>query len=93
MCATLSCSMAASIWSGIAQGNPGLCLPTFTENLPLPSGFDMTCPEDPPIVSNLTDSPWAGSHPSATGARLSAFKSNAARPTFGADARTCKPPS
>ena len=49
----------------------------------------MIWPLEPPIVSSDTASPCAGSQSVALGARLSAFKSNAAAPGWGADARTC----
>ena len=40
-------------------------------------------------MSSLTVSPLRGAQSAATSAWLSAFKSNAAGPTCGADARTC----
>ena len=61
---------------------------TLTEYLPFASGPAMTWPLEPPMVSSTTVSPWAGSQSGALGARLSAFKSNAAAPVWGADART-----
>ena len=58
-------------------------------SLPLALGPERTCPLEPPIVSSLTVSPLLGVQSAATSAWLSAFKSNAAGPTCGADARTC----
>ena len=65
------------------------CEHTLTASLPLASGPERTCPLEPPIVSSLTASPLPGVQSAATSARLSAFKSNAAGPTCGADLRTC----